>query len=57
MKNLQIWWTKNIDNINFKLNKIQKYFIYYLIYKNKEIDNPTLIQNFKNIAKNNLDIS
>jgi hypothetical protein len=48
---------KKIEKIDFKKSKIQKYYIYYSIYNNKEIDNPALIQNFRTLTNINLNIS
>ena len=48
---------KKYGKIDFKGTKIQKFYIYYSIFKNKEIDNSILIKNFKSLSKINLYIS
>ena len=37
--------------INFKDKYIQKYYIQYIIFKNKEIDNASIIKQFFDISK------
>ena len=39
---------KNTKELNFNEKKIQKYFVYYCITNNKNIDNPTIKKNLKN---------
>ena len=48
---------KKYGNIDFKNTKMQTFYIYFSIFKNKEIDNRTLIKIFKSLSKINLDIS
>ena len=43
-----------LKDINFKERKIQKYFVYYKIMNNNNIDNPSLKKKFKEIS--NLDL-
>ena len=46
-----------IDDLNFQDIKIQKYYVEYSIKKNNNIENSTLFQNFKKIAKQNLSLT
>ena len=47
---------KKYDNIDFKNKQIQKYFIINSIKENSNLDNPSLKQKFKDIAKFELPI-
>ena len=42
---------KKFDKLDFTDIKIQNFFVYYLINKNNEIDNSTIINKFNSIAK------
>ena len=42
---------KKFDQLDFTDIKIQNFFVYYLINKNNDIDNSTIINKFNSIAK------
>ena len=48
---------KKFDNLDFTDIKIQTFFVYYLINKNNEIDNSTIINKFNSIAKYEFKVS
>lgn len=48
---------KNYKDLNFSLKKIQKYYAYYAISKNNNIDNPTLKKNFKKLTNINVNLT
>ena len=56
MKNFVIYMKKN-KIIKFKEKYIQKYFIENVIFKNKDINNATIIKNFYDITKEKLILS
>ena len=47
----------NIKDINFNRIKYQEYYVYYLINKNKDIDNPTIKKEFYSLTNIKLELS
>ena len=41
---------KEYEKLDFSKNKIQKYYVFYSIYKNNNIDYQTIIKNFNSIT-------
>ena len=48
---------KKYNLIDFKNRHNQKYYVYYLINENKNIDNPTIKKNFYDLSNINLTLS
>lgn len=47
---IKIYKEGNYNDINFRENEIQKYFVYYQIYNNNNIDNQNIKKNFNNVT-------
>ena len=43
--------------IDFKNSEIQKYYIYYTIAKNNDIDYPSIYKNFYNLTKEKITLT